>query len=146
MLGVWLLMSDLLFKIFGGAILSVMLITVLKKENPDGALMLRLAAAVCLGIAAICAMRPVIEYARSIGELHGMGDGISSAVSVLLKALGISLLTHASSTVCRDCGEGSIAYYVELAGKIEMLILSLPLIKGILDMAIELLEMGQGRG
>ena len=60
---------------------------------------------------------------------------------VLLKALGVSILAHVTATVCRDAGEGSMAYYVELGAKIEILILSLPLLGEMLSLAMELLEM-----
>lgn len=134
-------MSDLLFKLFGGAILCVLVILILKKESPDSAVTLRMIAGVLLAIACISALKPIIEYVNELSESIGAGEEISSAVSVLLKALGVALLTHVCATVCRDSGEGSIAYYVELGGKIEIMILSLPLIKEIVDLALGLLEM-----
>lgn len=135
-------MSDTLFKLFGGALVCVLVTLILKKESPDTALVLRMVAGVGLAIVCIGAMTPVIEYVREIGESLGAGETVSSAASVMLKALGVALLTHISATVCRDAGEGSVAYYVELGGKIEILILSLPLMKEIIDMALGLIEKG----
>lgn len=135
-------MSDTLFKLLGGAIICVLVTLILKKESPDSALVLRMVAGVGLAVVCVGAMTPVIEYARDIGESLGAGDTVSSVASVLLKALGVSLLTHICATVCRDSGEGSVAYYVELGGKIEIVILSLPLVKEIIDMALELIEKG----
>ena len=134
-------MSDTLFKIFGGAVLCVLVILILRKESPDSAITLRMIAGVGLAVTCISAMSPVIEYVNEIGSSFGQGDEIAEAASVLLKALGVCLLTHVCATVCRDSGEGSVAYYVELGGKIEILILSLPLIKQMIDLALGLLEM-----
>lgn len=62
-------------------------------------------------------------------------------LAVMLKGLGVALLTHVCSTVCRDCGRGSIADWVELAGKLEILLLCFPLIDEIVTTAVGLLEL-----
>lgn len=134
-------MSDSLFKIFGGAILCVFIIIILKKESPDSAVTMRMAAGVILAMSCVLAMTPIIEYVSELGESLELGEGFSDAVGVLLKVLGISILTHICATVCRDSGEGNIAYYVELGGKIEIMLLSLPLLRELTDTALELLKM-----
>ena len=141
MLGFRLLMSDTLYKIFGVAIFAILVMMILRKESSDSALTLRMVVGVGLAIACISCITPIISYVNELGEGFGAADGVSSAVNILLKALGVSLLTHICATVCRDCGEGSIAQYVELGGKIEIIVLSLPLIKDIMDMAMRLVEM-----
>ncbi len=133
-------MNDGLVKLFGGAILGVMLIVILRKESPDSALTVKMVLGVMLALACIGTMTPVIEYIKEIGGSFG-GDGLSGAVEVLLKALAVSVLTHVCATVCRDSGESSTAYYVEMGGKIEILLLSMPLLRDMTDMALELLEM-----
>ena len=134
-------MSDTLYKLFGLAIFSVILIMILKKESPESAVTLRMVVGVCLAMAAVSALTPVISYVRELGEGLGVNDDVSRAVEIMLKALGISLLTHVCATVCRDAGEGGVAQYVELGGKLEIIILSLPLIKDITDLALELIQM-----
>ena len=134
-------MSDSLFRIFGGAILRVFIIIILKKESPDSAGTMRMAAGIILCVACVLAMTPIIDYVSGLGESFEVGEGFSDAVGVLLKALGISILTHVCATVCRDSGEGNIAYYVELGGKIEIMLLSLPLLSELTDTALELLKM-----
>lgn len=130
-------MSDVLFKIFGAAILCVTVGTVLKRSNPDGATLLRAVGGVVLAAAVISTVSPIIEYVYGLSELFEGGDDV---IGVLLRALGIAVLTHICSTVCRDCGEGSIAAYAELGGKIEILLLSLPLLRDIVDAVIKLAD------
>ncbi len=134
-------MSDTLLKLFGGAILCVLVTVILKKESPDSATVLRMLSGVVLAVACIYAVSPLVEYILEIGEGFSASNEIYEAAEVLVKALGVSLLTHICATVCRDSGEGSLAGYVELGGKIEIMILSLPLLRGLLDTAFELLEM-----
>jgi stage III sporulation protein AD len=69
-----------------------------------------------------------------------MSSALSEYAGILIKALGIAVLTHITAEVCRDCGDASAASYVELAGKFEILLLSLPLVSSILGTAAEILN------
>lgn len=60
-------------------------------------------------------------------------------VGMLCKALGIVWLTHTSSELCKTVGETGLAGYMELAGRIELMALSLPLWKALLDLALSFL-------
>lgn len=128
-------MSETLFKIFGAAILCVTVGTVLKRSSPDSAMLLRAVGGVLIATAVLSMVSPIIEYVCELSELL---DGKSEVIEVLLRALGIAVLTHICSTVCRDCGEASIAAYAELGGKIEILLLTLPLLREIIDVVIKL--------
>lgn len=134
-------MSGGILKLFGGAIIAVLIIVILRRESPDMAISVKMCAGVILAVACIASMTPIIEYVGEIGESFGADESLSMAIEVLLKALGVSILAHVTANICRDAGEGSIAYYVELGAKIEILILSLPLLVDIISLAAELLEM-----
>ena len=134
-------MSGGILKLFGCAIIAVMLIVVLRRESPDMALVVKMCAGVILAVACIASMTPIIEYVGEIGESFGADESLSLAIEVILKALGVSILAHVTANICRDAGESSIAYYVELGAKIEILILSMPLLLDVIALAAELLEM-----
>lgn len=134
-------MSDTSYKLFGAAVLAVLAIMIIRKQSPDTAITLRLVATVALAAVCIFAIEPIVEYVRELSDTLGNTEKIGVACEVLLKTLGISILTHVTATVCRDSGEGSIAYYVELGGKIEILLLSLPLIREMIDTTLTLMEM-----
>ena len=134
-------MSDLAYKLFGAALLATLAILIIRKQSPDAALSLRLVSTVVFAAVSIIAIDPIVEYVKELSWTLGNTEKIGIACDVLLKALGISILTHVTATVCRDSGEGSIAYYVELCGKIEILLLSLPLIREMIDMTLELMSM-----
>ena len=133
-------MSEATFKLFGAAVLCVLCIVIIRKQSPDTALTLRLVVTVMLSSVCIFMITPIVEYVKELSESLENADRIATACEVMLKALGISILTHVTATVCRDSGEGSIAYYVELGGKVEVLLLSLPLIREMIDMTVGFLE------
>lgn len=132
-------MGGVLFKLCGIALLSVFLILIVKKSGADMALLIKVAAAILLGGVSIFALSPIIEY---VYELSGEIDGIVSVsvIGVLVKALCIAFICQICASICRDCGEGNIAYYVELGGKIEILLLSLELISSFVGTTREILE------
>lgn len=77
-----------------------------------------------------------------IGELSEMleGYGIDDPLTVyLIKVLGICLITRLCFDLCNDFGQSALACKVELTGKAAVVLLSLPLIKEILDCGLALL-------
>ena len=55
------------------------------------------------------------------------GMGLLPHLELLLKALAVSVACNLPAAVCRNCGESSLAEKAELAGKIAILSLSIPL-------------------
>ena len=79
---------------------------------------------------------PVLKYLNNL-----MGQTMPlEYMEIILKTLAIAYMTQISSELCRECGENSIAFGVETVGKIEIIILSLPLIDNIISMSKEFLQ------
>ena len=72
---------------------------------------------------------PLFSY---VGTLMS-GSALSDWQSLLFGAFGTALVSHVTAEICRDCGENSLAGFAELAGKVEILVLCLPLVKAILE-------------
>ena len=125
------------FKVEALAFVTLAGILLLRQWKPEWAVFLRLAAAVLLFGLIASMMADVVADVRDIG-----GQTIpTETLAVLFKALGIALITQICASVCRDGGEAGLASWVEMAGKIEILLLSFPLIRNILAAAGELLNM-----
>ena len=67
------------------------------------------------------------------------GQGLDVYSRVLIKTLGLALLTKICSDICRDCGEGTLASCVELCGKLAILLLCIPMIGELMDYAKKIL-------
>lgn len=129
-------MSGIL-KILGAAMMCACVGVVLRSAGRDFGDMIKVISAVMLAGGVMIFASPLIEFISGISE----GAQVNTYLSVMLKSLGIAFLTHICASVCRDCGENTIAGYAELAGKIEMLIIALPLIEEIIGIAEGLVEM-----
>ena len=119
------------------AIICVICIIISKSFKGELHFAIKIAGCVLIASAAVIMISPLLKY---INELASQ-TLISELFSLLLKALGITLLCKICSDICRDCGENGIASGVETVGKIEILILCVPLIEKILGSAFEILEL-----
>ena len=120
------------------AVLGVCAALTLKQWKSDLLPLLRVGMVLLFGFAALTAVTPALTYLTRLGETAG----VTPYAEVLLRALGIALLTQYAAEICRECGEGAAASGVEMTGKIEILLLALPLIDEILSLASNLLSMG----
>ena len=111
--------------ITGLAIVAVALGTVLKQKNPEYSLLLSLTAGVLILGMIITSALPLFEATGAKAEY----------VQILFKALGLCFITQIACDACRDLGETAIASKVETAGKLSVLLVSLPLFEKILGIA-----------
>ena len=118
-------------RIGGIALTGLSALLILRAYKPEWAPMLRMAVTVTsLGLTLSMAVT-ALSYAQELAVGLGTPDG--EGWSILLKALGVAFLTEVSASVCRDSGESGLATWVETAGKLEILLLSFPLIRAVMD-------------
>ena len=127
-------MSDILFKACGVAVISLALLLTLRGMKSDTVMFVRVALSVSAVAAVVGALSPALNFARA-----QLTTDAASYGETMLKALGITYLTFICSSVCRDCGESSVAAGVEAVGKAELILLSLPFLRQILSVMEELL-------
>jgi stage III sporulation protein AD len=120
----------------GVALLSAMLVFLLRNLKSDLALVTRAAALLLVCGGALALYLPLITR---IEALFALADGAALATP-LLRAVGIGLVAELCALFCRELGEGGLADGVVLFGKIEVLVLSLPLVDAVLEIAKELLS------
>ena len=121
------------------AITGISAALILKQWRSDLLPLLRIAILVGFGGILLSLAAPLISYLHRLLE----GGGIEQThAEILFKGLGIAILTQCCADICRESGEGGIASSVELVGKLELLLLSLPLLDELLSLARELLLLG----
>ena len=111
----------------------------LRKYAPETSVVIAVAAGAVILLELLSHLSPELQEIRSLLSQAGL-DGSYGAV--LLKTLGVCFVCQFTSDACRDAGQTALASKVELAAKLSMLIIALPLLKGILHTAAELLTRG----
>jgi stage III sporulation protein AD len=127
-----------LIPIVGAGIVAALLSIVLKQYKPEFGMYISLIAGVLILFAVIRGLSPVLD---TIGELI---DAVSlNAVygAALLKALAICYITQLASDTCRDSGESAIAGKIEMAGKLAIVLVSLPLFASVVATVTELIDL-----
>lgn len=126
-------MNDTL-KICALAIICVISSVIIKNLSSNFALPTRFAGILILYSAIIIFLSPLVSYLGKILCNTVSEDNIK----LVLKVLAIAYITQITSDICRDCGENTFASSVDTIGKIEIIVLSMPLIDEIIKIAEEL--------
>lgn len=121
----------------GIGITAAILAIVIKQYKPEIAMLISVLTGVIILMVAISVLGPVL---KTISELTGMAGLDSTYANALLKALAIVYITQLASDSCKDVGETAIASKLELAGKIAVVLISLPMFQAIVEMVIKLLN------
>ncbi len=97
-----------------------------------------LAMGICLAIAGIAAafLEPIVALLGDLEQLGGLDGDIPK---LLLKALGLSLVSELAATVCADSGNGALGKLLTFLGTAAVLYISLPLITSLTDFLREIL-------
>lgn len=130
-------MSEISVKVCFFAIVCTVAAVIIKQYRPDYAFLVRVASTVGISAAAVSVAMPIIAYINSVFE-SGLGEEYAYVGNVI-KALGIAVLTQICADVCRDCGEGSAASGVELMGRVEILLLCIPMFESVISTVTEVL-------
>ena len=117
-----------------GVVAAVLLVTV-RQSRPEMALLLSLAVAAVIFLSLSSRFVEVIRFFRALASTSELGVAYLDTV---LRVIGIAYLTEFGAQVCRDAGEGAVASKVELAGKLMIVLLAVPLVAAVLDLLLRL--------
>lgn len=117
-----------MIQIVAVAIVSVVMIMLIKQYKPEYAVVLEVAVGVVIFLMILKDVPQIISGVESLTDSAGYQREYSV---ILIKALGICILTQLGSDTCRDAGEGALATKVELAGKVTVIALAMPLFQTI---------------
>jgi len=110
------------------AVFSIIIIRELKKEYTPVIL-----AAVCL-LFTLYILPKINESVAFLQELSVYLE--NTHADKILRALGITYLTCTASDLCRSAGEAAVGNYIELAGRLELLLLCIPLFRELTELAL----------
>ena len=115
---------------------AVVLSAVLKKNTPELALLLALAAGLWMLAQAAAGLGAAVAQMRELAGQAGVSEVLLEPV---LKTVALSILTKLTAEICRSAGEGGVAAFVETAGAALALLAALPLVRAVAQLMGELL-------
>lgn len=123
-------------KVCGVVLAALMFVIVMKRTRPEFSALVSVASGVLIIGMAVAMTVPAMEYLRDISSQ----SGFSEYTEVVFKAVGIGVVTEMSAAMCSDAGESSLASQIGFFGRAEILLLSLPLLKNVVDMASQIVK------
>lgn len=116
---------------------ALLLVIFLKRTSKEFAFLLTFAAALILFAVVISDFFDVINRIYTISS--GI-ENLNTYINLMVKILGITLITQFIIDLCRDSGENALATQTEIASKILILIMVMPLFEAVMNVVAGLLK------
>lgn len=124
-----------LIPILGFTLIVTILLVIIRKENPELAVLLGVAAA---GIILLILLKSIAQLVTVFQTLAVKSQISLAYLKLIVKIVGLAYLAGFGAQICKDAGESSMAAKIELAGKIFILSLGIPIMVGLLDLILKI--------
>lgn len=125
-----------ILQVVGLGFIAIVLLTILKQQKPEIAVILTIAAGVTIFLMVLGKLTSIIHVLEELAQNADVNDFY---MTTIFKIIGIAYIGDFGAQVCRDAGETAIASKVELAAKVLVLIIALPIVVGLLETITELM-------
>ena len=92
------------------------------------------------GVLLVTLSGKLTEITDGVGEMTELAGLDNENIKILLKALGICIVTQFAADICYDNSCSSVAAAVELSGRVGALILALPMLEAVASLGIGLIN------
>lgn len=109
---------------------AVLLALWLKNDRPEYGIYLSLAAGIIILSLAVSQLSAVVDTIFKIASYIYIDK---KYITILLKVTGVAYICEFAANLCRDSGYASVASQIEMAGKISIMVMSLPVMMSLID-------------
>ncbi len=124
-----------IIKIVSFALITLLIVIMVKKERPDIALLISLIAGIIVFMFLVSKLTIIVNFLQTLSNKANIDIVYLDTV---FKILGIAYLSSFCE-ICRDAGESSIASKVEFAGKILILTLAIPILMAVMQTILKIM-------
>ena len=125
-----------IFAVAGLAVVSAALCLLLKQYKPEYAMLAAVACGILLFLTILSSLTPAFQAMSNLMQRASINSEYTKAI---IKTLGVCYVTQLAADACRDAGQTAIASKVELAGKVFIVIIALPLFENLVSIAFALI-------
>lgn len=125
-----------IIQIVGLGLITTFLALVVKEQKPIFAFLLTVFAGIVIFIFLVDQLYLIVTMLQKIA----VNANINMVyVQTILKIIGIAYIVEFGAQIAKDAGQGAIASKIELAGKVFILVMAIPIITAIIETVIGLL-------
>lgn len=118
------------------AIIATVCAVVVRKQEVEIGMILSLVACCVMCSLCISGFRVVYQLIQDMADIAGL---LPEVLVPVVKSVAIAVTTKIVGELCRDAGESAIASLVDVAGAVSALLISVPLLRVVISMIIELI-------
>ena len=126
-----------IIKIIGIGLVALILIIILKQYKPEFAIYVSLIAGALILLLVFSKISGIIDLINNLSSKITINKEF---VTLILKITGIAILTEFTVSICKDSGEAAIANKVDMGGKVIMISMSIPIIAGLLETILKIMQ------
>ena len=130
-------MADI-FKIIGIAFITAITAVILKSTKPELSFAVTIVGIIIILMFIVELLQGTMSIFTTISQIAGIENGL---LKMLLKIVGVGYLTEFGAGILTDFGSVSIADKVTLAGKITIVLLSIPVLESLLQLIGDFLQL-----
>jgi stage III sporulation protein AD len=119
-----------------GIVAGVLVVTI-KQKQPEMALQVSIIAGLIIFIYVLDYIIIAMDYVKDLVNKYNIPY---ESITVVLKIIGIAYICEFAVQVLKDTGESSLAGKVEIAGRVFIVVLSLPVLSSFMNMVLGMLE------
>lgn len=127
---------DVLLKATGGVLLTVIVCLVLSRQGKDFSTLLVICVCCIVGSAAIGFYRQIFGFIQTIEQIGNLNGEL---LSVILKSVGIALLSEITVLICSDSGNAALGKVIQILSSAVIIWLCIPLFTELLDLVENIL-------
>jgi len=124
-----------IWQIVGLALIVTVISVVLKQIRPEIALQLSILAGATIFILIISKVKVIVDLLQTLADQANIS---SYYLLIVLKIVGVAYLAEFGAQICKDAGEGALATKIEIAAKVAVIVLSIPIIVAITESLVRL--------
>ncbi|MBE6959145.1 MAG: hypothetical protein E7448_00255 [Ruminococcaceae bacterium] len=122
---------DAFWQWIAGAMLTVVLGIALGKQSKDISLILSIVVCIMVLVAAAAYLQPVMDFVKRLQSIGLLDEQYGQ---ILLKSVGIGLVTEFAVLICNDAGNTALGKSLQIAATVLVLWISLPLMESLLTL------------
>lgn len=125
-----------IIQVVGLGLLATILVLVVKEQKPMFAFIISTFAGIAIFLFLIGKIEVVIQVLEDLADRSGIQP---IYLKTILKMIGIAYIAEFGAQIVRDAGQDGMASKIELAGKVLIMVLAIPIISVIIETVMKLL-------
>ncbi|OLS03935.1 stage III sporulation protein AD [Tissierella creatinophila] len=125
-----------IFQIVGLGIIATIMIVILKDFRPEFIIFISIITGLIIFSLILNKLVYVVDVMKNLSLKANLEI---EYFSIILKIIGMSYIVEFGSQICRDADQNSIAMKIELAGKVSIMILAIPILMSLMDLILKIL-------